>query len=411
MTRAKRTPKKPAIAHVDPPPVVVKRQQLSASKLAMASECPGSMALPAFSVASSKWARRGTAIHKFIDQTFKTGDKDAALKALPTDDLRELCGKINVDDLAEFCGAAAGEVLTEVSVAWDPVAKKGRFLESAGARDYSDAKPGEIPGQVDLVVPPADTILRFADWKTGYVTVDGPDDNSQMQLYALALASAYRVDRVEGMVVQINSEGDPWIQRATFDDVDLMAIAEEVRRAHAAVQAAIAAFAAGQVPEIRVGPWCDYCEAFPMCPRQAAAGQALIDWSERHWELTPDRAGEAWLLAKAVQSAADKVLEVIRDMAMRAPVPLPGGKELRPVEVPRESINGKITRDVLEEMGKGAGFFAAATISKAALARTFGEPLAAEILGRVRDRKGATTSSFVQLKALKVPKAKGGARG
>lgn len=386
-----------------------RRQQLSASKLALAAECPGAFALPAYETSPGEAAERGTAIHAFVDRAFKGGDRDAALASVPFE-WRETCRRIDLDALASFVGDTEGHVETELAIAYDVEAHLGRVLDTSD-RKY-DVRPTEIPGTVDAVALPApisagSTLFRFVDWKTGFRPA-APEDSWQIKLYALALASAFGADQVEGMVGRLDEDGEPWFQRATWDVLDLAVLAQDVKAIARRVWAAIAAFDGGAMPEIKAGPHCRWCEAFPSCPAQAGAAQALVAFSERTADLTPERAGSAWALLRTVQDACSKVEAVLREMAARAPLPLPDGKELRPLSIVKEAINPRVALLVLRDMDKAVAFVASAKVSKAALEKVLGEDVAAEALGRIRDRGGMNTYVETQMRAMK-PKRGGNA--
>lgn len=404
-------------------------QKLSASKLPIAAACPGAFALEAHALPESEWAARGTAIHRFIDTCFRHS-RDIALAELEDDEkLAVFCSKIPLHEITAHFG---GEPRTEVQFAYNPETNDSAELEPS-----EDVPPGYLGGKVDGHRVSAYRVLG-ADWKTGFVRVAAPLQNLQLRAYALMLARRYELERVEFAVVDIDEEGFPFVRNAVFEEMDLDAAREDVRRIMGAVATARASVGpcracggsggfvdrgpdpvnetchacggSGQAPldmRLQVGDHCRYCEALPSCPAFVGTTQALVPHVDRVLETSPERLGELWVQADALGIMLERLQGAIRFQVEQRGlvVPLPTGKVLRAIQVPSRTLSGKITLEVMRDLKMEPAFLTAAKVSFTGIEAACGDR-APEVLAEIEKRKGITTKTFTQMRPMKPKKEK-----
>lgn len=142
----------------------------------------------------------------------------------------------------------------EVGYALDPWAPDARELTMRHERDYSDARPGEVCGTVDVI----DTRdgLSIMDWKSGR-WVDEPQESEQLLTLAVAAAGAIQHrGPVRAAIVKVNEEGVTPLW-AEYDALRLGEHAAELRNRLELAQAG-----ARPVP----GEWCKRCPSKTTCP-------------------------------------------------------------------------------------------------------------------------------------------------
>ena len=299
---------------------------LSASKLDRASTCPASFALPCVFEPPSRDATAGTEFHGSMDDATR-GGAPAWHRAL-------------YDDLTD----GADAVYRERCYAYDPTTGVGRDLGTHG-RDYSDLRPGEIGGTADLVVIRGRSATVY-DYKTGFLGAS--IDTAQLAHNALAAASAYGLETVEVALVIVDLEAESYyVKRKLLDVFSLAAEAQRLGNVVGRVDRARARFAAGDTLDVTESDdGCRYCPCRQSCPAKAQAISlvlrtervALPAAEELLANATPERAAQAWVLAKALEELAGNVRRIVSERAQSEKLPLPGGSYLTAVAVEREGI-------------------------------------------------------------------------
>jgi hypothetical protein len=149
---------------------------------------------------------------------------------------------------------------SELAVALDIENGGARVLTPKHHRDYSDVKPGEIPGTLDLAwreVVDGVQIAVVRDWKTGHPMYTTPAAyNLQLFAQALAIFNMWAVARVRIELAFVDDDAIH-IDSHTLDAVDLEAIEAQFCDLMTADQA-----------EPRPGTWCHakHCKARTICP-------------------------------------------------------------------------------------------------------------------------------------------------
>ena len=389
--------------------------RLTASRLALAKECPGAFALPHVQ-SRSEASEKGTQVHAYIEQLLTTGDVDTSLLTNP--EAREVCQKL---DPATLYHAATGHTLTggatdaddnaphlmvEQAFAISPDASEAVALApalppGAGHRDYSEAPEGWICGTADAISllglsEDPDTgdqkeTAIVTDWKTGSPLI-APERNDQLRFHALATALAYEVERVVVQIAYIGSDGDLTCSSFELREEDLQETARDLRGLMQRVEGS----RTGPL-ELNVGANCRYCPAFSFCPAQAGAAQALLQ--EKLDEMTPERVAEVWGRLQAVEAAVKKSKEALFGFVDAAEgVDLPEGGELRIVESRRDRLLPEVTMPLLRDLyGDDADL--AVTITKKGLEKVAGGQ-AKEVLKTIEGRRGVDVTYSERLQEV-----------
>lgn len=307
----------------------------SASKADTALICIGSVVLPGVQE-EGDFSEAGNVLHRYADTARKRG-KAAALAEAPEDE-REWLEALDLDALPPGFES-------EVALGWNPETDTAVRYELAEHRGYPD--DGLFHGTADLVgihmaidgverpvgtkyTAKIDKVIVY-DLKRFGAKV-AARNSAQLALLALAAARVAGADEAEVAMLQPGSRG--WIvDRHQLDALDLEEWADRFRR----LKASIEGHREGTIPALTVGGHCTYCPALRWCPAQSAvvrqvAGFDLTTIDEMVGALSDTEAGELWERANLVEKIADAAKASLRARATQAPIPLPGGKELRAVK-------------------------------------------------------------------------------
>lgn len=315
-------------------------------------KCPASAVLPQVRVITEVDPKNitslGTVVHEFLKNVSLSG-LEAALEAAPPDFRQELEGL----DLSSLPASDPESYVAEVALAWDVVADTGRELHRGrGDRDYSAAKPNEIPGTVDVVGLTADAVNIY-DYKRGHRWLGPAAESLQLLAGALAACRAYGRRKAHVAFIRILSDGEARYIRADLDMLDLDAGAERIRAIVAAVEAAELLQVERKHPALTEGAHCRYCPAFSVCPAKKELA-AYLAQPEEGPVLTAETLPKVLERLEAAEAVLKKVRESVEEFAHGTPVTLPDGAIYGAVETTRESIDPVKGAAVL-----GAGYGAA----------------------------------------------------
>ncbi len=356
--------------------------RLTASRLALASKCPGSFAFPHDSEAPEGGpASKGTAIHAFLEALLVDGSFDPERVEDP--EARAVCEGLNPSDVVGVSGAALGDFHVEVALSYDPVSGEAHVLGGDHHRDYSAAPAGFVCGTADVVAlwdeggdgQERNGRILVTDWKTGSRAAVAPA-NENLQLAFLALAARKALgregDSVAAQLAFVDANGGISASRHEFTDEELASAEEKILGILRSVEESRAG-KHPEAPRLVTGSHCRFCPAIARCPAIAGAAQALLD--EKDGELTPSSSAAAWERLQAVEAAAKKARTALSSFVAsercEGSVVLPGGSSLRIVESRREKIDPTLAMPVLRgAFGKGAD--AAVSVSKTGLKRLAG---------------------------------------
>ena len=245
----------------------------SGSAIERAMICEASVALP-HAHYESPYTRRGDAIHSFLEACTKVG-RDDALKQCD-EEFRDVCDQLNLDGLDGALNLAA-----EVSYAYNFVTDTARELGRGQGRAYGDVGDDEIPCTLDVVgvrdLPSRVRRGKYVEWKSGWSTRRRIALVAQIDFGALCVARTYGCDVVEGELVHVHEDVQPWVQRKVIDGWELDAFASELRDHAMRWRELRDRFLRGVVPTtFNTGPWCERCPAREFCPAMATLVRAAL---------------------------------------------------------------------------------------------------------------------------------------
>ena len=318
----------------------------SASALDRSFACPASQALPRVR-SSGPWAERGQGVHDFI-VTAQLKGRDLALEELdPEASHYQLCVNLPLDQMPQ-----GGRL--EASFAWNWQTRTARFLGVNLDRQYDayDILPEEFVGTTDLDGAVGDLAVVI-DWKSGFKHLGPPEQSGQLRFGALAVAGVRGLDRARVSFWYLRDDGGFREDFAELNALDLADFADELEELVERIQRAREIVAAGKLPTVSEGPWCDYCPALASCPAKTALARAMVTEPqlllERLGTLTPADAGIVYERIKAFEQIAKRIKDGIRSMATLEPIPLSGGKLLREVSWPNTVIKQEVAYKVIAE--------------------------------------------------------------
>lgn len=367
---------------------------LTGSGLARARHCPDAYALEASPLqAESGAARRGTAIHGYLEALLSGVPRDVALADVP-EDAHTTCAGIDPRGLPA--------ALAEIPLAFDVATATARVLEKRGHRDYGDLGPTELAFTLDFAVSPAlrEGVPLVGDWKTGYESVPDAQGCDQLELAALAVRALGGASMVDLAVVRIDGVGGLHWDMVRYDGPALDAALAKLRRTVRGVAAARAARARGEAPAVVPGAHCKWCPAQGSCPAFGAQARHLaalsLDWlAQIQVQLaTPEGAAYWWETTKRAGAVLEAVEASLRARLDLGAVDLPDGRSVRRVRERYRRLDGRKALTVLRELVGPAAAEAACEVkaSPASIREACGA-LAPRVLDALREG-GAYTEFY-----------------
>lgn len=331
---------------------------MSASALERISFCPPSAFLPPVEVVDEAKpdATRGNIIHAFLANVPKVG-RDEALLAVEDLEVRAICEVIDLEQLpVEGIAYAA-----EVAFAYDPATDRARELGRDLERAYDELRPGEVPGTADVIGLSADgEAVIVYDYKTGFLDVTPARRNLQLGFLALAACRAYGRKRAHVAIISLRDGERPKFDRWEWDEMELDVWAGEIGNLLEHVEVQRASWRGevdGAGMALAVGPHCKYCQAQRRCSAWTGMITALardpraelLDLSAPA-TLTDEQVARAWGRLRDLQKMLETAEQVLKGyVTVHGPVDLGDGVSLMPVMSERESVVGRIAREVVEE--------------------------------------------------------------
>lgn len=352
------------------------RRKPTGSKVHRIWKCPPSWVLPqVYSDEVSPAAGHGVGVHSFLERVSLVG-QEQALGELRDPRVSLLARCLDLASLPTH-------LATEVAIAWDWRARRGRELGRNIGRPYAVAGglaalgiaelgPTEIGLCIDLVGVQVINGIRLGyagDWKTGHSRYPTPDKYGQTLLAAIALRSVYNLDECVVELIFLHSDGTHHMSRGRLDDLDMDEFSDQLEAAFDDVGAAERALEAGRGVDVTEGGHCQFCEAFNSCPAKRALvlsmPRVLSDLgiepkflrSEpgvvvgiRPGVLTRDQIPDAWAFTERVEEAIAALRSELCNMAASGgEVAFPDGRVLGPCITERETLDGPIAAGVLHE--------------------------------------------------------------
>jgi len=415
---------------------VTAHRRLTASGLGLAARCAAAFALPAVEHEETGAMRAGTGRHAYLSgvaHAIGAGSgthpeglalaREEALADIPADaPWRSTCEAIDLDALfAELAVGAAPVTFVEADLAhvWDPATDSAQALGVAAHRAYADGDG--LVGTLDWLVHHEGGGFTVLDFK-GTMRATAARENLQLALYALQVARARGVDAIGVALCYIDEEGGLTWDRATLDAWDLDAAAARLAGIHRAVGEARAALATPAALPMRTGSHCGDCPAARVCPAMVALVRELVIDGAPAVEplaiLTDVEAGVAWERLELLENALANTRRALRARAEIRGLPLPGGRQLVPVETVRRSLILPRAEDLLRgRFGDQVDAVIDRSITAESVARLArqlapgkGQKKVVDALwGDLAAAGAVKTSSFVQLRERAARKSAGGA--
>jgi hypothetical protein len=344
----------------------------SASKMAQALSCPGSVVLPRDKKREEATPEmlRGSAIHLWLEHALGPSPQppftsvdvaDTALvrfcqaNGLTASELMQTVEGIDLSDIVQ-----GREVVgLEVALAYDVEADAARVLGHSIERKYLQAgwvPTREIPGSLDILLrEPEDGSYLLGDFKSSHFDVgNSPAWDAQLNTLALAAARALGLDSINVGVCLILPDGRAVWRTRQLDalDLDCWAVTLEVglrrwREAHEAVSQA-------QAPATTPGHYCAWCPSRPVCPSWTQLALSFARDPQLSPDavslLTPEAAGRALVKVNQAQKLIDDIREQLNARAHLGAIPLPGGGFYGWLEEKRETLDPEVVERVVAQL-------------------------------------------------------------
>lgn len=326
----------------------------SASGLSTGIECAAAYALPHVRT-SSKYARRGTALHWYVHRLLQGIAKAEALADVPLE-WRETAREIDVN----LVGGDLRNPRTEEAFAYNIETGEARALGRLEHRAYPKLGPGWMYGTEDFGGIRIDDVNVTGDTKTGYLAVTPAKENTQTQFHALVRHTLSGAPEVEGRIIHKRDGQRAYRDSATFTAFDLDGFADTLRDMRGRILHARAEVAIGTVPTVSMGEHCRYCPAATSCPAQVALARVMVAPEDldpnavagRIAAMNPEEIGIAWVRAKQFEKMADLVLKGLKAAAYSVDkIPVPGGKMVKLNVIPQARLSGERAIEKLRELG------------------------------------------------------------
>lgn len=358
------------------------------SAVQRAISCPESFSLPQVEVESDDRAARGTTAHAFLRNVL-SGEmtREEALAMVPADDAgRGAC------EAAELSQLPRGG-RHELAVAWDPVLDRARVLGKDIGRAYEEHgadREHELVGSIDLCGDLLDRRVFVFDFKTGRPQYSARD-SWQLRAGAVIWSLLRGADEalVGHLIVNDDVRWDLWeIDAIALADykVQLRDLALRMKR-----QTRRADLSEADVAE---GGHCKYCPAWNRCPAKTGLVQhmsTIVRTGGTAAYLQPATIATAWRMLDKYDEVAKKMRAEIEKHALRAPVDLGDGWELRSAPGEEKDVITDPVKAIMiveREIGPKAMLKAASTSKRAITAAckaAGGQEMVTRVLGKLRD--------------------------
>lgn len=286
--------------------------------------------------------------------------------------------------------SAGWMLFPEVAVAFHVASGTGRIMRKAHHRDYSDARPGELTGTLDVIGIRRGEVFT-GDLKTGrWKSRDGM--SWQLRFGAVAVASILGADEIAAALWYVDEDG----MRDDDGVLDCFDLAETA----AALKDLWTRLTGGPTPPVP-GPWCcdNYCALLGRCAATRAA-LAEVRTSAVVRINTPEDAARVWEMLPHAEAAVKAAKEQIKAMAARGEtISLSSGKRLAVVEQCRESLQCTPEAVSYIELAGAMGAVEHST-SKAAIERALPKPEAKNLIETLRKIGAVRESRFTVVKEI-----------
>jgi len=262
--------------------------------------CPGSVALNAKSPEQppSEYAAKGSAQHALIEHLLMEGGE-------PEDFIGAAFVGVEIDEELASGVSTALKAAEELLAEYD-----GEQL----IEQRLTIVPDEVFGTGDVVATTRDgTRAVIADHKFGYMEVSA--ESAQLKFLAAAFLvdpamAEFSKDIEEFELVIIQPAFEPAMTKTKATRAEIEVFLRSIKLAHSATKSPSA--------EVKMGDWCKWCRAKPICPAQKKLFADLID-IKMHPDWSPAQLAD--ILEKSKQ-----VEKLIKDVEERAKHELANGR-------------------------------------------------------------------------------------
>lgn len=323
-------------------------REITGSFLPIAMKCAAAGALPAVDDISPFEPRdRGVAIHDFLQAVSERG-RDAALAEAEQKYDASMVATLRAIDVE----ALPTHLASEVALAWDWRARATRELGRGIKRQYGKLAPTEIPFTLDLAGVDTSGFsprVFVADYKSGFSWLPRPKDHEQVMMGGVALAKLHDADEAVLSLIKPDSFA-PLHLTDTIDQATIESFADRVEAQMDRVDFARRQVAAGQQPDVVLGPHCRYCPAWKACHGQTGLIRRVAENtmpSRLDDPVTPEQAVVAFELLERAKALTHRLEWELEQYLSREPAPLPDGRMLGLVESVKEFLDGKVAYQVV----------------------------------------------------------------
>lgn len=365
----------------------------TASQLALAMECTHSFTsgLPWPKETDTGRFAFGNAAHDAAEAFLISGsyDLDAIARArdLAASERHRLAATVgHVTSLIESTIERGCMIAAELPLAYNVKTRKARIMKRKNHRDYSDRRPFEFTGTLDVVAVESGKVAVL-DWKTG--APKWTDEAVwQMKYAGLAAAKLVGASEVSTALLYVDEDGikedvhhlDAFDMAEAADRLDLLW--DDLHK--------------GPTPPVP-GVHCtaNYCKLAGVCSATRAALAETVA-SRSALIATEEDAARVWAMLPQAEAAIKAAKEQIRHMAYKKPIPLLNGKRLAIVEQSRETIEldahtAALVPDAAREF----------STSKAAIEAALGKAAGQQLIASLRAAGAVREKTYQMVKEVK----------
>lgn len=306
--------------------------------------CLGSVVFPHVRTKPGPAARRGSVIHKFIEDASTIGRVEALAK-ITDEPTRNLCGAIDLNLFPAY-------FTSEVTFEFDASTSRGRVVHINSPRDY----PYNLHcfyGTADMVGVSEDgqTVI-IVDVKTGKRLAQHASENWQLRSLACAAADAYGCVKAKVGLAYIDQYGQVEFEWAEFSSLDLADYSEELSWLDTQALKASEAVSSGYSIDVTVGDHCEWCPAMLTCPAHLDTLKSLdpdLALTRGQFEALPPAAlGNLYDRLSTSKAILESASDSIKAMAKAGPLDLGDGKQLKYIQSGKTVVNSKRLEDFTE---------------------------------------------------------------
>lgn len=323
---------------------------ISASGVGPTIECPTRLALPA-AFTKSDAADRGNELHAFARiVTVNPSGRAQALLDMPEKWRHTAEGM-------DLVGALDGlrVVGCERAYALDVKERKVRYIGEDIGRNYQREQPlgrYEVPFTMDVEAFYGDTPVEL-DYKSGQ-SIGDPMEHWQRRVCAVGLMIFHDTPTAISRVAYIWDDGRIMPDGCEFSVLDVDDFCDTIVKAIDRVWEARLLLANGIMPSVSPSDdACKYCPAMMSCPYYTNTAKAMlgklqdIEKGPELSALSLEELGKVWEMAKTIEKLVEPLIDGIKLMAAKQPIPVGEKYEVRPAPRSRTYFDDSKARGMI----------------------------------------------------------------